>query len=270
MLDTVIGYRFQSSILHPQARIARVELLDLLCDKMNLPKTIQSYKRLQNLHYQFGQKLVREGDGKTFWATDYNYTFETSHKSRRRRDIVLVKGTERKRYLINIDEPVTMENALCGEAVFFLKISDLGDINVPPEMERDESSTVRHPTYTFILVRYFEPDPIRTFERDPLHRPLCTGPLHINHCLWRYSQANIYRKVIATDTGLPTDSFHRHKHMFGKTHQEQLHVFDMEKKAYHGLIPPSSVVRTVCMCPCFLPNTSTPDYGLWMETVTVL
>ena len=268
MIITVI--RFQSSILHPQARVTRVEVLDLLCAKLNLPTTIHSYQRLQHLHFQLGQKLVREGDGKTFWATDYNYTFETSHKSRRRRDIVLVKGAEQRLYLTDTGEHVTKLNALCGEAVCFLKISDLGEINVPPELERDESSTVDQPTYTFILLRYFEPDPSRNSERDPLHRPLCTGPLHINHCLWRYAQAKTYRKAISTGTGLPNESFDRQKHMFGETPEEQTRLFDMEKKAYYALISPNNVVRTVCMCPCFLPNTATPNYDLWMETVTVL
>ena len=167
-------------------------------------------------------------------------------------------------------EQVVKENALCGETVCFLKISNLGDILVPAGLKRDDSSTFDDPTFTFILIRWFEPDPIRTFERDPLHRPLCTGPLHVNHCLWRYAKTRTYRRALATHTGLPNEFFDRHKHMFGTTHTEQMNAFNMEKNAFYQLIDPLNVLRTVCMCPCFLPSTSTPDYDLWMETVTVL
>ena len=195
--------------------------------------------------------MVREGDRKTFWATDYNYTFETSHKSNRRRDIVLVQGTEHVPYVMGTGEQVIKENALCGEVVCFLKISNLGDIVVPAGLDRDDSSIVGDPTYTFILLRWFEPDPNRTFERDPLHRPLCTGPLHINHCLWRYAQTRSCRLDLATRTGLPNQFFDRHKHMFGTTHTEQMNDFNMEKNAFYQLISPLNVLRTVCMCTFF-------------------
>ena len=37
----------QGLFLHPEARIARVELLDLVCEKFSLPKTISSYQVIQ-------------------------------------------------------------------------------------------------------------------------------------------------------------------------------------------------------------------------------
>ena len=51
--------RFQGTILHREARIFRVELLDLLCDTFGLRKTRASYRRLESLSYTIGQKLVR-------------------------------------------------------------------------------------------------------------------------------------------------------------------------------------------------------------------
>ena len=131
---------------------------------------------------------------------------------------------------------------------------------LPAGLKRDDSSTVDDPTYTFILLRWFDPDPIRTFERDPLHRPLCTGALYINHCLWRYAQTRFCRLALATRTGLPNQFFDRHKHMFGTTHTEQMNDFNMEKNAFYQLISPLNVLRTVCLCSCFLLTTSTPDY----------
>ena len=223
-----------------------------MCDKLNLPKTTASYTRLERIHYQFGQKLIREGDHKIFWATDSNYTFETSHKSRRRRDIVLCKGPQ----------------PLCGEAVCFLKISNMGNIPIPTTLSRDSSSTDLAPTLTFILLRWFTPDLTHTFERDSLNRPLCVGPLHTNHCLWRYAKTSTNRKSISKDVGTPNNVFYKYRYMFGRTHDEQMGCFEIEKDAYYGLVSPDTVIRSVCMSPCFRPDTSTPDFGLWLETVT--
>ena len=221
---------------------------------------------MENLQYQLGQKLIREGDGKIFWATDSNYTFETSHKSRRRRDIVMLEGTEKEEYILPTGEHVEKTNPLCGEIV---KISDMGDIKIPRKLCRDKSSTQLDPTFTlFILLRYFTPDTTRSFQRDSLHRPLCIGPLRINHCAWRYAQAKTYRQSISTVLGKPNKVFHTYRHMFGKTHDDQLLCFEMEKKSYYGLVSPNNVLRTVCMSPGFLPHTATPDFSTWLETVT--
>jgi len=45
----------QKRFLHREARIARVELMDLVCDKLGLPKTRRSYAALGRLTWSFGQ-----------------------------------------------------------------------------------------------------------------------------------------------------------------------------------------------------------------------
>ena len=48
----------QKRFLHPEVRVARVEIMDLVCDKLGLTKTRKSYTALGNLRWSFGQVLV--------------------------------------------------------------------------------------------------------------------------------------------------------------------------------------------------------------------
>ena len=108
-LDAAVQRRF----LHPEARVAVVELLDLLCDKFVIPRTRASYTILQNLDYGFGQKLIV--DGNIFWATDTKYTYETKARSHKRREILFFKEVE------NVTTGRFTTNALCCEAVCTLR-----------------------------------------------------------------------------------------------------------------------------------------------------
>ena len=80
----------QQHFLHREIRIARVELLDMLCDKLGMSRTNVSYARLQNLKWTFSQKLTRP-NGATYWATDSYYMAQSGS---RRRDVLLTKGME--------------------------------------------------------------------------------------------------------------------------------------------------------------------------------
>ena len=66
----------QQQFIHPEVRLARVELLDLLCERLQLSKTRQTYSHMNGLQWHFGQKLVLTGA--TYWATDTQYTCPTS------------------------------------------------------------------------------------------------------------------------------------------------------------------------------------------------
>lgn len=241
---------FQESFLHREARIARVELMDLLCDKLALPRTRLSYSRLEMLRYNLGQKFIRS-DGLVLWATDTQYLPETKG-CHQRRDNLLLHGTDQ---------------ALCCQAVLFFTVSGfaLTGLTVPESVqdEMDEDSV------TFILGRWFAPHDT-SVDRDSAHRPICPGPLHINHCLWKFARASQTRKTLVTSTGVPTPAFNRQAHMFGQSSVEQISILNNEKHAYFGLHFPSNVVERVNMCPVFIPNTSTPDMNTWMQTVTVI
>ena len=156
-LDSVA---FQRAILHREVRLAGVEFLDLLCVQLGLPTTRHSYTRLNSLRFRFGQKLVRRGDERIFWATDSQYTIGSGTR-RHRRDFLRLQGDHQG-------------NALCCEALCFVEVSNARVVGSPVDKR------------TFVIVRWLQPDP-RAWGRDELCRPLCPGPLSLNNCLWTYA-----------------------------------------------------------------------------------
>ena len=230
--DRFSSVAFQETILHHEVRLARVELLGLLCNKFGLSDTRASYTRLEVLSYVCGQKYIRE-NGKMLWATDSNY-HGAGRKDRRRRDILFIKGSERT--------DVGTRNVLCCEAVMFLKISNFeaADFDVPPDVVQDfdEDGSV-----TFVVGRWFAPHD-SVYERDSCHRPICPGPLHINHCLWKYVLSDDDRPALVKPDGQPTGLFDRQYTLFGRTIQEARSILQLEKRAYFCLLSHNNVIGT--------------------------
>ena len=268
--ETFRSQAFQSKFVHREVKVANSELMDLLCTTLGLPQTVGSYTLLERLTYTLGQKLIRRRDNKIFWATDTQYTFDTSLHSRRRRDTLFVKGQEEREYNVAAGITVKKKNALCGEAVCFLDVSELSSIDLPvfrhPVADPDPHSELRsamfNDTVTLMLVRWFEPH--ATMLRDEMCRPSCPGPLHINHCLWRYAVTNTRRKSMVTRTGHFTAGFSRHRHFFDG------HDLHSHQHAYYGLIYPQNVISTSTMTPTFAPGTAIPDKRIWLQSVTII
>ena len=57
MGDDLHTVRSQERFLHPEARVARVELMDLVCDQLGLSRTRRSYAAMSRLHWVFGQVM---------------------------------------------------------------------------------------------------------------------------------------------------------------------------------------------------------------------
>lgn len=262
--------RFQTTFVHKEVLLARVELMDLICDKFRLNKTLATYRLLQHLDYCFGQKLTRT-DGKVFWSTDTQYSFDTSLNSHRRRDIFILKGSEKKLYRQPDGRCVEIENALCAESVCFLTVSNLSALPLPaltnplPPYPQDIElrSNILHDSVTYCLVRWFEPHD--TFQRDSDRRPMCQGPLHINHCSWRYAKTGGPRRVIED-----TQAVLRQKYIFGHTQRERDDLISRIKHAYYGLIYPNNIIDIANMTPTFHPGTATPNKNVWLQSVTVI
>lgn len=217
--------------LHPDLRLQEIEVANLVCQKLRLDQTVDSYMLLRPLKFFFGQHFVRS-DGRAFWATN------------ERRDILRLKG-------------IVNGNALCGEAVCFLAISNVKSIN------RDYVED----TQTYALIRWFEPHP-DSWERDALKRPVCPGPMHVNNCLWVYSKTpTLRRSMVGRDRRRRSISFVRHKHYFGSNEEEQHDCRLLEQDAYYTLVKTDSIEDTVNMCPIFKRNSSTFEKRTWLETV---
>ena len=116
---------------------------------------------------------------------------------------------------------------------------------------------------TYCLVRWFEPHD--TFQRDDEHRPMCQGPLHINHCLWRYSKTDRPRAVI-----MDAESVNRQKILFGSTQRERVDLLAHVQHAYYGLITPNNIVNIAHMTPTFHPGTDKPNKKVWLQSVTII
>ena len=263
---------FQSKFVHREVLVSNSELMDMLCTTLGLPATLDSYKLLEKLSYTMGQKLIRREDDKIFWSTDTQYTFDTSLHSRRRRDTLFVDGHEEREYRQSRrGMTIKLKNALCGEAICFLQVGELSSIPLPVFTEpytvlRDPYKALRSAivddSINLILVRWFEPHV--TLLRDERFRPSCPGPLHINHCLWRYAVANRIRQSMVTRTGHETAGFRRHRDWF-----DGCDVLS-HRSAYYGLVYPNNVLGRTTMTPSFVPGTAELHKSVWLQSVTII
>ena len=120
----------QNLFLHREVRLPRVEILDMLCDRLGMSKTRLSYRKLNCLQWTIGQKLTTRA-GATFWATDSRYLCPTSEDTSRRREIFLLRGTEIVQVKLPNGAIVAKNTALCCEAVCFITIHHLLRLHYP-------------------------------------------------------------------------------------------------------------------------------------------
>ena len=258
----------QQTFLHRELRIARLELMDMLCNRLNLPRTAFGYNLLQSFKFHFGQQLTRS-DGNVYWATDSSYLL-SSTRGRGRRDILCVDGHETVPGRQPDGSVALVNNALCCQAVCFLVLEFVSTFfynggRLPPEVQE----RVRDDKLTLVIGRWFEPHP-RARERDEQCRPVCPGPLYVNHCLWRYAATPRTRRALFNRDETKTRAVTRQATIFGRTLAEQDACLANEKHAYLGLIFPDTIKGTSFMTPSFVAGTMTPDPGgAWLQTVVL-
>ena len=259
----------QQSFLHPELRIARVELLDMLCIRLDLPRTPASYTLLESFKFHFGQQLVRS-DGNVYWATDSSYLHSSARGGFARREVLCVAGYETVHQRRPDGSEGIIKNALCCQAVCFIVLDYVTTFyQNGGTLPREFQDRVRDDKLTMVIGRWFEPHP-HALERDEQCRPVCPGELHINHCLWRFSATRNHRRALFRRDGTKTLATTRQASIFGKTLEEQDLCLATEKYAYFCLIFPDTITGTAFMSPMFVPGTATPDNsGPWLQTVTV-
>ena len=250
----------QKSFFHSELLLARYELLDLVCDFLGVPRTRESYGNLECLTWDFGQKLIRK-DGKVFWATDsqYTYAYNADAGQGRRRDILLLKGTEQLKH----------KNALCCEAVAFFTLGRIHLLPFPTPPRVRQAIDADTDEITFVIGRWFEPHPDAR-SRDNLYRPICPGPLSINHCLWTYASTSTARQSLSKSNGEPCAIYKEQKQLFGQTVTEQTKRWALDRHAWFGIFTPDRIVQTENMCPAFVQGSTSIDYGTWLHTVIMI
>ena len=258
----------QGKFLHPEARVARVELLDLVCNKLVLPNSIPSYHFLASLDWTFGQKLTNGREA--FWATDTQYPYFGGSGRCKRRDIVSLDETENTDVYLPDESIVVKETRLCCEIICFVTIRGLKRAyknkrwQVPAEVLTNiEPNT---DTLTMFLGRYFEPHHMAR-ERDDLHRPICPGPLALNHCLWTYAYSRHPRRILM-ERRLPTAFFKTQRFIFGSTPALQDRRWQDEVHAYLCIHFPSQIRKRAYMTREYRDDTL--EYSdTWLETIVL-
>ena len=254
----------QRRILHPEARIGRVELMDLVCNLFSMNPCRSSYTRLACLDWGFYQRMTML-DGTVFWATDSEYSF-ASHG--RRRDCFVLKDNEQVQVRMPNGELVTRDTALCCQATCFVKLGKISPTLDPRRVSKEVQQAIRYNSLTLVLVRFFEAHPSAT-ERTVCHLPLCPAPFNINHALWRYAVTDKPRALLFDEeNNRPTKHFDQESFMFGSTRREQLNRLDNEKHAYHSLVLPSRIKSRAAMAAEFELNT-TRQSSTWLQTINM-
>ena len=267
MGDDLSSVQQQSSFLHEQVRVVRVELLDLLCAELDLRVNVESYSLLTTLTWKFGQHLVAPG-GRSYWCTDTRYPDKSGYGTRqRRRDVFQLGGSERMSVTLPDGSVVQKQTGLACESVCFLQLSgpSLTTLQIPARLMCDEFKF--YGRLTFVLGRYLCSHP-ESWDRDVEHRPVCPGPLRVNHCLWTYAKTSTPRRVLTNRDGSPSRAFVMQRHLFGSTDFQQRTTRSVELHAWHCLVHYECVVAKIHVTKEF--DTSGLPTDTWLQTVTII
>lgn len=102
--------------------------MDLLCDRIGLPKTTLTYRNMSRLQWRFGQKYTLPPNIH-FWSTDTQYSCPTSENICRRRDKFLIRGTEKVNVTLPNAAVAATPTALCCDSVCFISITGVHTIS---------------------------------------------------------------------------------------------------------------------------------------------
>ena len=216
------------------------------------------------MQWTFGQKLTM--GSYTYWGTDSKYQYFGSTRRAKRRDCFTLTSLEDES-VTGADGTVSIKQTrMCCESVCFFTITGLKSqgLVIPVPLR---SSMVKD-TLTLILGRYFSPHP-SAVERDSLNRPVCPGPLSLNHCLWIYARSQRDRQMLIRTNGSPTIHFENQRYIFGNTDNAQLCRLHQEKNAYFCIHTPNEIYKRAEMTQEFVGDTLTHSEN-WLESVVTI
>ena len=221
--------------------------MDLVCIVFGWSRSRLSYTRMERAHWFFGRKIVLP-DGRTFWSTDTNYS--PGHHVKRRRDTLYLEGSERIG---------GQQNALCCESLCFVRIEGISRMSVAHPGTSNDS-------LTFVLGRWLQPH-VLAVHRDQQYRPVCPGPLRMNHCLWTYARTSSSRRALVKRNGEYTNAFRMNRHLFGKTQAQQERRLQQEMNSYLCLVLSENIISRINIAPAFIPGSVDLDPSMLLHTV---
>ena len=267
MGDELSSVQQQSRFLHEQVRVAKVELLDLLCEELDLHMNVESYNLLATLDWKFGQHLVAPG-GRSYWSTDTQFPHKGGYGIRhRRRDVFQLCGSEWASVTLPDGTVVQKQTGLACESLCFIQLSGptLTSMRIPARLMCDEFKF--YGRLTFLLGRYLCAHP-GSWARDTKHRPVCPGPLRVNHCLWTYAKTATPRRVMINRDGSPSRAFVLQKHLFGSTDFQQRTTRSAELHAWYCLVHYECILEKMHATREF--DMSGLPTDTWLQTVTII
>lgn len=209
---------------------------------------------------------------KIYWATDSQYQYFGSTRRAKRRDCFSLVSLEDVRVTESDGSVSNKRTRLCCESVCFFTITGFASNPVMHDTPRivipeslSEAFDTEKDSLTFVLGRFFSPHP-SAVDRDSLHRPVCPGPLRLNHCLWTYAKSPSDRQMLVQDNGMPTRYFQNQRHIFGSTENRQNCLFEQEKDAYLCIHTPDEIHRRAQMTQEYLEDTLTHT-ETWLESI---
>ena len=225
---------------------------------------VSTFQILGSKQWTFGQKLIVGSD--IYWSTDSQYQWFGSTRRAKRRDCFSLVSLEDVSVTNSDGSVSTKRTRLCCESVCFFTITGLSFVAIPEDLR--ESIDTETDSLTFVLGRYFSPHP-SAVDRDSLHRPVCPGPLSLNHCLWTYAKSHRDRQILVQPNGTPTVYFKNQCHIFGTTENQQLSLFRQEKDAYFCIHTPDEIYRRAQMTQEYHGDGLTSS-TTWLESIVTI
>ena len=263
MGEDLAAVHVQTSILHREVRIARVELMDMLCLKLNIPACRSTYKLLGGLQWEFGQKYT-DSDGQIYWCTDSQYGYSSSGL---RRDILVLHGSSETKIRLADGQVVSRQTALCCQTICFVRLTYIRSVLQRFPVPTDIKKQIEDDCLTLVLVRWLQAHPTAT-ERDCNNFPMCPVPFHVNHALWQFAVTPTVRKVLIDPVSQrPTKVFDAQRKLFGQNVTEQHQCLERESRAYYGLVKTSSIKKIVFMSREFDHEKCTQS-DTWLQTLS--
>ena len=218
------------TIICPNILVSRKELLQLLAEKLHIPRNQVGMRKVAKCVYSIDRHVTVTTVSKMklhYWGSGtYNRVGRQSSTSAWQ-TWVEVEGCDR-----SASRRLTSRLAFVVCAIHLKNIS----VSLGMPLARELREVEDPDSVTFFLVRYAAPHPSATL-RGPENRPLCPGPLKNTHCLWTWAM-----RPEGHERGcFRPRPWSRHRRYFGSTEPQQEQLMQSNRRAWYDLIQVTNI-----------------------------